>query len=384
MAYQKLTPTQLLSSGIGAPDVAERAWCVRWDQVPDAAELIAGALPPVLDFHTSGSTGPSRRWQHTRANAWREAGMLADFLRPDEPGAVVSFAPPVHVYGALATLLVPARLGVPVWYRPGYLGALPDPGCRRIAVVATPWIFSLLLRHLDWVRSFERITVLYSSAMLPAEAGTFLAAAGRERAAVVELLGSTETGGIALRRWSGGTPPAWTLFPDVAFAPDQDGAAADGTTADGTADPDRAAAVPLVIRSPRLAARPGEPSPDRWRTGDLVEPLDARSFRLLGRVGRLVKVNGQRINLDEAEGALRARLDCADLALVPVNDPMIGEHVDLYVVPRPGTGPDGIDHSAARAVLGARPRKVHTVPELKRSAMGKLQHLTTSQPPTQG
>ncbi|MFB7631986.1 AMP-binding protein [Streptomyces sp. NPDC056149] len=378
MAYQKLTPTQLLSSGIGAPDVAERAWCVRWDEAPDAAELVAGALPPVLDFHTSGSTGPSRCWQRTRAHAWAEAGTLADFLRPDAPGAVVSFAPPVHVYGALATLLLPARLGVPAWYRPGYLGALPDPGCRRIAVVATPWIFSLLLRHLDWVRSFEHVTVLYSSAMLPAEAGTFLAEAGPGRAAIVELLGSTETGGIATRRWSQGAPPAWTLFPDVTFAPDQDGTAPTGTAHGGTAHAPREAGVPLVIRSPRLANRPGEPRPQQWRTGDLVEPLDARTFRLLGRVGRLVKVNGQRINLDEAEQALRARLDCADLALVPVNDPMIGEHFDLHVVPRPGAGPDALDLSVARAVLGARPRKVHTVPDLKRSAMGKLQHLTTS------
>ncbi|KUL55234.1 acetyl-CoA synthetase [Streptomyces sp. NRRL F-4489] len=375
MAYQKLTPEDVLTPGLGAPDVTDRAWHVRWDEVPDVPAVIDGLLPPVLDFHTSGSTGPSRRWQRGRAAAWQEAGMLAGFLRPDAPGAVVSFAPPVHVYGALATLLVPARLGVPVWYRPGYIGALPDTGQRRIAVVATPWIFSLLLRHLDWVRSFERVTVLYSSAMLPAEAGAFLKEAGPERAAIVELLGSTETGGIAMRRWSEGEPPAWTLFPDVAFAPGEDGT--DPGTGPGTA-------VPLVIRSPRLATRPGHPAPAAWPTGDLVEPLDDRSFRLLGRVGRLVKVNGQRINLDEAEHALRARLDCADLALVPVSDPMIGEHVDLYVVPRPGGGPDALDLSAVRAVLGARPRAVHTVPDLKRSALGKLQHPATATPTEPG
>ncbi|MCK7624189.1 AMP-binding protein [Streptomyces sp. RS10V-4] len=377
MAYQKLTPAQLLAPGLGAPDVTDRAWYVRWDETPGGPEAIERLLPPVLDFHTSGSTGPSRRWQRSREAAWQEAGMLAGFLRPDGPGAVVSFAPPVHVYGALATLLVPARLGVPVWYRPGYLGALPDTGQRRIAVVATPWIFSLLLRNMDWVRSFERITVLYSSAMLPAEAGDFLKEAGPERAAVVELLGSTETGGIAMRRFSEGEPPAWTLFPDVTFAPGQEDTGQDGPGAPGTA-------VPLVIRSPRLAARPGHPAPRDWPTGDLVEPLDDRSFRLLGRVGRLVKVNGQRINLDEAEHALRARLDCADLALVPVSDPMIGEHVDLYVVPRPGGGPDALDLAAVRAVLGARPRKVHTVPDLKRSALGKLQHPTTSTPTEPG
>ncbi|WP_030615925.1 long-chain fatty acid--CoA ligase [Streptomyces sclerotialus] len=372
MSYQELAPERLLSLGTGAPEVAERAWHVRWDATPAPESLVTAVLPPVLDFHTSGSTGPSRHWQRSRAAAWEEAGMLAGFVRQDQPGAVVAFAPPVHVYGALATLLLPARLGVPVWYRPGYIGALPDTGQRRVVIVATPWIFSLLRRNMAWVRSFERVTVLYSSAMLPADAGLFLQEAGPGRASLVELLGSTETGGIATRRWSSGEPPAWTLFPDVTYAPERAGTGQDGA---GPAD---GPAVPLVIRSPRLASRPGEPAPPEWHTGDLVEPLDERSFRLLGRVGRLVKVNGQRINLDEAEHALRARLDCADLALVPVHDPMIGEHVDLYVVPRPGAGTADADPSAARAVLGARPRKVHVVPGLNRSAMGKLQ-----QPPTE-
>ncbi|GLX23060.1 AMP-binding protein [Streptomyces lavendulae] len=371
MEYRKLTPAGLLSLGTGAPEVAERAWRVRWDGVADAAGTVLGALPDVLEFHTSGSTGPSRCWRRTREDAWREAGMLAEFVRRDAPEAVVSFAPPVHVYGALATLLLPARLGVPVWYRPGYIGGLPETGVRRAVVVATPWIFSLLLRHMDWVRSLEHVTVLYSSAMLPSDAAVFLREAGPGRAAVVELLGSTETGGVAVRRWSEGEPPAWTLFPDVEFAGDT----GSGGDAAGTA-------VPLLIRSPRLAHLPGEPAPREWATGDLVEPVDARTFRLLGRTGRLVKINGQRINLDEAEHTLRARLDCADLALVPVNDPMIGEHVDLYLVPRAEARPAGADLAAVRAVLGARPRKTHVVPALSRSAMGKLQHLTTSHSPT--
>lgn len=373
--YQELTPADVLTPpGTGAPEVTDRAWCVRWEREPRAEELVLRTLPDTLDFHTSGSTGPSRLWRRSLADAWSEAGMLAGFVGVDEPGAVVSFAPPVHVYGALATLLMPARLGVPVWYRPGYIGALPDTGARRVVVVATPWIFSLLLRNMDWVRALDHVTVLYSSAMLPADARVFLEQAGPERAALVELLGSTETGGIATRRWRAGEPPAWTLFPDVSFAP---------TGVEGAEGAD-GAAVPLVIRSPRLAHRPGESAPDAWPTGDLVEPLDDRAFRLVGRVGRLVKVNGRRINLDEAEHALRARVDCADLALVATHDPMIGEHVDLYVVPHAGTAPGGTDLTPALDVLGARPRRTHLVPVIERSATGKLRHPQTAHSPNQG
>ncbi|QFQ99386.1 long-chain fatty acid--CoA ligase [Streptomyces phaeolivaceus] len=374
MGYEQMSAATLLSLGFGTPEVTGTAWCVRWDDVTDGEELVRKALPNVLDFHTSGSTGPSRCWRRTREDAWLEAGMLADLVRQDAPGAVVAFAPPVHVYGALASLLMPARLGLPVWYRSTYVGAMPDVEHGRIVVVATPWIFSLLLQHMDWVRRFEHITVLYSSAMLPADAGVFLEKAGRDRAVLVELLGSTETGGIATRRWRADEPPAWTLFPDVSFADP-------GTDTEAGTEPD--AAVPLVIRSPRIGFRPGEPRPEEWRTGDLVERLDERTFRLAGRIGRLVKVNGRRINLDEAEHTLRAEIDCEDLALVTVDDRMIGEHIDLFVVARTGTEEAGTDLAPVLTHLGVRPRKVHVVPRIDRSEMGKLRQLPTSPSPTQ-
>ncbi|MFE1149933.1 hypothetical protein ACWHAO_08345 [Streptomyces albidoflavus] len=369
MGFTELDPGRLIASGHGAAAVNDTAWHVRWDAVGSFAareKLVLDALPAELDFHTSGSTGPARSWLRGREDAWGEAGLLAGFLReaaPGPPGAVVAFAPPLHVYGALATLLVPARLGVPVWYRKTFVGRMPETGQRHAVVVATPWIFSLLLRHLDWVRGLEHLTVLYSSAMLPGDARTLLEAAGEGRVTLVELLGSTETGGIATRVWRGTRPPAWRLFPDVTFAPPS------RETPEG---PDTA--VPLVIHSPRLARRPGEDTPAQWPTGDLVEPLDDRTFHLIGRVGRLVKVNGRRINLDEMEHLLRAHVDCDDLALAAVSDRMTGEQVDLYVVPRAGAERSA-DLSPVPALLGVRPRKVHTVTALDRSATGKLRHL---------
>lgn len=365
MSYLDLTPTQLLSLGFTAPEVVDGAWCVRWDKADrDPESLVLDTLPPTVDFHTSGSTGPSRCWRRLRENVWLEAGMLAGFVEPEGPEAVVSFVPPVHLYGALASVLVPAKLGVPAWYRPKFFGAMPAIEQRRVVVMATPWIFSLLLEHMEWVRTMDHITVLYGGAMLPATAGEFLAAAGAERALIVEVLGSTEAGGIATRRWRSGEPPMWTLFPDVSFAEPPTGPATDE--------------VPLVVRSPRLAFRPGEQPPAVWETDDHVEPLGDRTFRFAGRRNRLVKVNGRRINMDEVEHSLRAVLDCADLALLPVADQMIGEHVDLLVVLKPGTQLADINLAAGIAEMGLRPRRVHVVPRIDRSEMGKLRHVQTS------
>jgi acyl-coenzyme A synthetase/AMP-(fatty) acid ligase len=202
--------------------------------------------------------------------------------------------------------------------------------------------------------------------MLPATAGEFLDRAGSDRALVVEVLGSTEAGGIATRRWRAGDPPEWTLFPDVSFAHPHPAAGPD------------APEVPLVVRSPRLAFRPGEQPPRQWEADDFVQPLGERTFRFAGRRNRLVKVNGRRINLDEVEYALREVLDCADLAVVPVADRMIGEHVDLLLVLKADIALGDLDLATAYERMGVRPRKVRVVPTIDRSEMGKLRHVQPS------
>lgn len=361
MGYAELTPDRLLAAGFAAPEVTGRAWHVRWDRVP---AIGGGDLPDVVDFPTSGTTGPRRWWRRHGPRVWAEAGLLAGLVAPGRPDAVVSFVPPAHLFGALATVLVPARLRVPAWYREGFFGELPDVGGGRPVVMATPWIFELLLRHLDWVRGLAHLTVLYGGAMLPATAGDLLRELGPERVLLVEVLGSTEAGGIATRSWREGEPPDWRLFPDVSFAhPVTPGAE-----------------VPLAVTGPRLAFRPGEPEPVSWTGDDRVVPLDERTFRHAGRAGRLVKVNGRRINLDAAEYALRAVLGCADLALLPVTDAKVGEHVELLVALHPGTEVADLDLAAAFARLGVRPRRLHVVPRIDRSALGKPRHVPT--PPT--
>ncbi|MEU5553662.1 class I adenylate-forming enzyme family protein [Micromonospora sp. NPDC047793] len=364
MAYRERTPEELLALGLTAPEVTEQAWTVHWGKAEaDPEELFHRTVPATVDFHTSGSTGPRVCWRRTRENVWLEAGMLAGFVAPERPEALLSCVPPVHLYGALASVLIPAHLRVPAWFRPSFYGAMPELEQRRLVVVATPWIFTLLLENMAWVRRQEHLTVLHGGAMLPSTAGDFLDQAGPERALIVEVLGSTEAGGIATRRWRTGSPPPWTLFPDVSYA-DSGPVAVDE---DGESQ--------LVVRGPRLAFAPGQPAPLEWTSDDYVRRLDDRTFAFAGRRNRLVKVNGRRISLDEAELVLRASVDCADLALLPVTHHMIGEHVDLLVVLRPGTRAAEIGLVDGIARIGLRPRKVHFVPRIERSDTGKLRRV---------
>jgi acyl-coenzyme A synthetase/AMP-(fatty) acid ligase len=383
VTYKELTGFDLLSAGSTADETTDQPWLVRWDLATDVERLVMDTLPATMDFWTSGSTGPSQCWRRTREQLWAEAGLLADLLADDRPAAVVSFAPPRHVYGMLASVLVPARLGLPVWYRPRYFGAMPpqelvDPDgttvrLDRWAVVAVPWTFSILSRHLPWVRAADRVGILHSSAMVPASAGDLLAELDPGQARIVEIFGSTEAGGVATREWDSSDPP-WQLFADVDLVTPS----ADHPAGDPDADPDAGTEVPLVIRSPRLAHRPGTEAPATWQLDDFVEPIDERRYRFAGRRSRLVKVNGRRINLDLLQESLRTRLRCADLAFLPVTDATSGEHLDLLVVPEPGEPLTMAEVHTAVSQIEVRPRQVHLVDRIDRSETGKLRRL---QPP---
>ncbi|WP_017611501.1 AMP-binding protein [Nocardiopsis xinjiangensis] len=364
MTYIDMEPAKLLSLEFSSPEVADTAWHTRWDSLEDPEDLALSLLPPCVDFSTSGTTGPSQRWRRRRSKVWAEAGMLADLVRPQYPEAVVSFVPTLHLYGALTSVLLPAHLRLPTWYKSGFFGTMPDLGsARRAVVVATPWIFRLLLENLDWVRSLDQVTVLYGGAMIPDTANEFLREAGPERARIVEVLGSTEAGGIATRQWSTGEPPEWTLFPDVEFTESVTNSVSNGT---------ESGELSLSVTSPRLAFREGEEPLESVTLDDFILPLGPRSFTFTGRSSRIVKVNGRRINLDEVENSLHSALDCEDLAFLPVTDSMIGEHIDMYVVLGSDQNLKEVGLEKAFARLGVRPRKVHTVPRINRSSLNKV------------
>lgn len=377
MTFLATSPELLLRNGIGAPEINDQPWSVRWDHRDSSAtsahtstnantaDRIAPLFTDMVDFHTSGSTGEARRWRRSWDQLWREAGMLADLVAPHQPDAILSFAPPRHVYGALATILMPAHLGRDVYYRPQYFGRMPDPAGKRWAVVAVPWTYSILLRQHDWLEQVSHLSILHSTAILPSAAEDLLRRLGPEKVSLTEIFGSTETGGIAWRRRSADDPP-WSLFADVEFAK----------------PPADEQEIPLIVRSPRLAAGETGAREDKWETGDYVTPDGDRHFRFAGRRERLVKVNGRRINLDAMESELKATLACADLACLPMTHNVSGEHVELLIVAG-ADGASGVEEVRATiAATGGRlqPRLITFVSRIDRSDSGKPRLLQPSSP----
>jgi acyl-coenzyme A synthetase/AMP-(fatty) acid ligase len=97
---------------------------------------------------------------------------------------------------------------------------------------------------------------------------------------VIEIYGSTETGGIGWRvQRALGQPAPWTPFPDLSLSREPDGA--------------------LRVLSPRAGA-------EAVRMEDRVEWVPGGGFLLRGRLDRIVKVEEKRVSLPEVEAALEA------------------------------------------------------------------------------
>jgi acyl-CoA synthetase (AMP-forming)/AMP-acid ligase II len=130
-------------------------------------------------------------------------------------------------------------------------------------------------------------------------------------------------------------------------------------------------------------------TPDGWlRTGD-VGTLDAAgNLRITDRIKDMFIVGGFNAYPAEIEQLLGLHPDIADVAVIGIPDPRLGEVGKAYAVRRPGstlTADDLIAWSRREMANYKVPRAVEFLPELPRNASGKvlktdLRHRTQASP----
>ena len=232
---------------------------------------------PLLVLYTSGSQGEPAAIGKCLRQLDSELGALeqrfGSLLGNARVHGTVSHQ---HIYGLLFRVLWPLAARRPfARHRLGYpeqVAALS--GSKSIMLVSSPALLKRLPDAIDWSGLHDALSAVFSSGgPLPAEAGAAVERLWGHR--VIEVLGSTETGGIASRC---GHDDAWKPLPGVEVRID-----------------DHA----LCVRSRHL------PGSDWVRTEDRASASDD-GFRLQGRADRLVKLEERRISLQSIERALRA------------------------------------------------------------------------------
>lgn len=292
-----------------------------------------------LCFETSGSTGAPKTSHHAVGDLWAETDALAQIY-----GAVRRiwlFVPPHHIFGFLHGPLLAARRGAELIdaraMAPTALGRLQAGDLA----IATPFLWTRLLDATPEIPP----GVVGGVSGAPATAELFDRARMKGLSRLIEVYGSTETGGVGWR--------------------------------DGFDDPFRLFAG-WTRRGPEQLARARAPQ-DTLATPDRLAWSSPVLFRPAGRRDKVVQVAGVNVSLDGVRQAMAAhplvedcavRVDAADpdgrlKAFVAIKTPEIDGALDALAA-----------HAAATLPAPARPVSITIGGALPVDAMGKSRDWT--------
>ena len=270
------------------------------------SDLLQPALPGAeldldqcrLSLCTSGSSGEPKRIDKTLRQLANEVEALEQLWGADLGEAwIIGSVATQHIYGLLFRVLWPLCAGRPFVRRQL---AFPEDLQRAsrehpaFAWVGSPALLKRMGDNLDWPALSVVRRVFSSGGALPADAAQSLQQ--RLQQWPTEILGSSETGGIAWRQGAS----LWQPFAGVELSQDSDGA--------------------LLIASPYLPAGHVE------HTADAACIAADGRFELLGRLDRIVKLEEKRISLPMLEQALGAHDWVAEarLGVVQENRAVLG------------------------------------------------------------
>ena len=320
------------------------------------------ATDPDLDgevrFMTSGHTALPIAWFRTHDQLDREVRMVlgTEYRKPE---CIISFAPSHHLYGHIFSKHLPRTHSIPVVEAWRDMLSVPElPPEKHVLIVATPGCWRIvreMSRHTDpahW-------KLLHSGGFLPMEARSVVESITRKGAEVLEILGSTETGGVATRKACTDSENPWHLLGDV----DLIGAEPGGHTL-------------LSVTSPRLGRREDmKTAPVCWTLPDLIDVLsDGRHFHYIGRESRFVKVDGRRCSLDAIESRIRSLPSIQDAVCIARFSKVRGEHYDVFFVARDaGTMKEDLNAIIINACKGLPlPRVTKRVETIPHNSLGKV------------
>ena len=252
---------------------------------------------PFATVFTSGTTGPMQPWPKTAAELVGEAQTLARLFAIGPGDRITATVPPGHIYGLLFSVLLPLVSGA-AFGRDTPLHAEAIAGRVREDAATVLVTVPVGLRACgalapDAFPSLRR--VFSSTGPLPATvAADFRARHGHP---VTEILGSTETGGIATRQRLGAASEAderWSPMDGVRLSVAENGR--------------------LCVDSPFLHGDLARP----FETEDLVQMHEDGRFTHLGRADGVVKIGGRRVAVQEVEECIRQHPGVEDAAVVAV------------------------------------------------------------------
>jgi len=362
-----------LRAALGQPGPRAQLSPVRGDRV-------------IATFFTSGSSGEFQASPKLASQLFVEAAALQYMFELKKDWHVVATVAPHHLYGFLLGVLWPLTAGV-AFVRDVPLhaeaiadrAALGDP--ERAVIVTVP-------AHL---RSFETIApgrlrgrVFASTAPLSPALVADLAPHALD---LCEIFGSTETGGIAWRRWpvieavantttdgvrGAAAQPSWRPFHGVTLAVEPDDDSPELTLV-GYAYDDCRPATGTVGRLQVTSPYADRTAEGPFRTADRVALAADGTFTHLGRADDVVKVGGRRVALSHLEARLRGLPGVQDATVIALPDAGQRNARLMAALVAPGCSAEGLREALLQWFdLTSLPKRFVFVAALPREPNGKL------------
>ena len=251
---------------------------------------------PFLWLYSGGSTGRPIIWPKTPLNLLGEAVFLKGYFKITPDDILLASVSPRHIYGLLFSVLLPFIAGASVTKdSPVFPGEITNmtAASKATVYIGAPMHYKALAAGRT---NLGNIRLAFSSGGFLDKAHS-LAFSRMANAPVEEVYGSTETGGIAYRsRMRDETE--FRPFPVIGWKIEDER---------------------LFVKSPFIS--PSLPLDDEgyFRTGDRVGGQSEDGFELSGRVDNVVKVGGNRVELDAVEQKIRALKAIKDIFIFQIS-----------------------------------------------------------------
>jgi acetyl-CoA synthetase len=382
-------------AGIDVPIRAGRD--LRWEELASPHRVPTEAMrsdQPLLLLYTSGTTGRPKGTVHGHAGLPIKSAQDWAMGMDVRPGDRVMWV--TDMGWVMGPLLVFGSLmlgGTAVLYD----GAPDQPDPRRVWDVAERHGVT----HLGISPTLTRVLMASGERAVPARpisALRVLASTGEPWTpeAWTWLFEVVGRGKVPIMNYSGGTECGGGLVAGNFLTPSKPGSFAgpipgiDAAVFNDQGQSVRGQVGELVVRRPYLGMTMGlwkDPQryldtywsrwPGVWVHGDWAMVDEDGLWYILGRSDDTIKVAGKRVGPAEVEAAALDGTDVAEAAAVGIPDPLKGQSVVVFAVPRPGADPASIPAAVSRSVersLGKpfKPAAVHVVPRLPKTRNGKI------------
>lgn len=239
---------------------------------------------PIVLF-TSGSSGAPKAINKTFGQLIVEIMQLEHcFGSLIGTSSIMSTVSHQHIYGLIFKLLWPIWTGRDVFLKPfeypeHLVHEILKNNHTKVCLIGSPAYFHRLVKDNVLTACESHLSVIFSSGG-PLNVDSALTLQKTLNCGVIEVFGSTETGGIGWRQREFIDNEPWNTFDDITIKVDEN-------------------TERLNLKSPYISG-------DDWfETDDRISLKEDNKFQLLGRVDRVVKIEEKRCSLDEIELTLK-------------------------------------------------------------------------------